>query len=96
MALDDLKSTWEEMGKQVEEKQCFNPKKFNKMNKGKFNSKLQKMAIPEIIASIICVGAAVYIASQFNLLDTTEHYAQLFTFSGNYDFSYKVVWKSYQ
>jgi membrane associated rhomboid family serine protease len=77
MELDDFKNTWDEIGKQVEEKQNFNPKILNKMSKSKFNSKLQKIAIPEIIASIICVGSAIYIGFQFNLLDTS-----LFKFIG--------------
>ena len=70
MELDDFKNTWDAMGKQVEQKQNFNSKTFNKMSKRKFNSNLQKIAIPEIIASILCIGAAIYIGFQFNLLDT--------------------------
>lgn len=70
MELDDFKNTWDEIGKQVEEKQFFNPKTLNKMTKGKFNSNLQKIAIPEIIASIFCIGCAIYISFQFALLDT--------------------------
>lgn len=70
MELDDFKNTWDEIGKQVEKKEIFNPKKLNKLNKSKLNSKLQKIAIPEIIASFICVGCAIYIGSQFNLLNT--------------------------
>ena len=70
MELDDFKNTWDAMGKQVEQKQNFNSKTFNKMGKRKFNSNLQKIAIPEIIASILCIAAAIYIGFQFNLLDT--------------------------
>lgn len=77
MELDDFKNTWDEIGKQVEKKENFNPKKINKMNKSKFNSKLQQIAIPEIIASFICIGSAIYIGFQFNLLSTA-----LFKFLG--------------
>ncbi|MGB3343126.1 MAG: hypothetical protein WBA61_04375 [Aequorivita sp.] len=68
MELDDFKNTWDEMSNQVNENLNF--KIFNKMSKRKFNSNLQKIAIPELLASIICVGAAIYIGFKFNLLDT--------------------------
>ena len=77
MELDDYKNTWDEMGEKVEEKQIFNPKLLNKMSKSKFDSKLKKIAIPEIIASIICFGSAIYIGFQFNVLNTV-----LFKFVG--------------
>ena len=70
MTLDDLKNTWDQIGDQVIEKHNFNPKIFNKMSKRKFNLNLQKIAIPELIASVLCIGAAVYIGFQFDLLDT--------------------------
>lgn len=70
MELDDFKNTWDEIGKQVVGKQFVNPKTLNKMTKSKFNSNLQKIAIPEIIASIFCIGCAIYISFQFDLLDT--------------------------
>ena len=77
MELDDFKNTWDEISEQVKEKQNFNLKTFDKMSKTKFNSNLQKIALPEIFASIICVGCAIYIGFQFNLLNTT-----LFKFIG--------------
>lgn len=70
MELDDFKNTWDEMGKQAKGKENFNPKIFDKMNKRKFDSNLQKIAIPEIVASVICAGCAIYIGFQFNLLNT--------------------------
>ena len=77
MALEDFKSTWDEMGKQVKGGKNFNPEIFNKMSKRKFNSNLQKIAIPEIIASVFCIGCAIYIGFQFDFLDTV-----LFKFVG--------------
>ena len=70
MALDDFKNTWDEMGKQVEGKQIFNPEIFNKMNNRKLTSKLQKIIIPEILGGIICLGSAIYIAFHFYQLNT--------------------------
>lgn len=70
MELDDFKNTWDEMSKQVKEKQNFNLKTFDKMSKTKLNSNLQKIALPEIFASIICVGCAIFIGFKFHLLDT--------------------------
>ena len=70
MEIDDFKNTWDEMSKQVKEKQNLNPKMFNKMSERKFTSNLQKIAIPEIIGGVICVGCAIYIGFQFKLLDT--------------------------
>lgn len=68
MELDDFKNTWDEMSNQVNVN--LNLKIFNKMTKRKFNSNLQKIAIPELLATIICVGAVIYIGLKFNLLDT--------------------------
>ena len=70
MELDDFKNTWQEMSNHVSGEQEFNSKILNEMSKRKFNSKLQKIAIPEIIASVLCIGCAVYIGFQFGLLDT--------------------------
>ena len=72
MELDDLKNTWQEMGHQLKDKEILNNEIFNKMNKKKFTSRLKRILLPEIIGSIICVGAALYVVFNFNKLTTTS------------------------
>lgn len=70
MELDDFKNTWNEIGNQLNEKQSLNIKVLDSFSKKKFQTNLQKIALPEIIGSIICFGGAVFIGFQFNLLST--------------------------
>ena len=69
MELEDFKSTWREVTIQLMEKQNFNPKTFDKMSKKKFQSSLLKIALPEILGSIVCIAAAIFIAINFYKLN---------------------------
>jgi multisubunit Na+/H+ antiporter MnhG subunit len=70
MELDDLKNTWNEMGERVVKTQKISLKIIDKMNANSFHSRLRKIAIPEILGSIICVASAIYIIVNFNKLNT--------------------------
>ncbi|MEO6357639.1 MAG: hypothetical protein ABIO56_13480 [Ferruginibacter sp.] len=73
MELDDLKNTWNNLNNQVTLNQNFNIKQFDKMNKLKFQSSLNKILLPEIIGTIVCVGFAIYIGYHFEKLDTITY-----------------------
>ena len=70
MELDDFKNTWDEMTNRVKEKQNLNLKMFDKKNKMKFHSSLKKILVPEILASVICIGCAIFIGFNFGRLNT--------------------------
>ncbi|HYK75813.1 MAG TPA: hypothetical protein VEV16_02460 [Daejeonella sp.] len=67
MELDDLKSTWDS---QNNEKQDLTLNMIDQMTQKKYRSKIKKIAYPEIIGSIICLIAAVFIGINFHKLDT--------------------------
>lgn len=69
MELDELKNSWQQIGSRAEEKTIINTKLFNAMGKRKFYTALKNIIIPEILGSVVCVGAAVYILLHFNRLD---------------------------
>lgn len=69
MELDDFKNTWDEMTRQVKEKQNINLKMFDKMSKRKFHSNLNNIIVPEILGSMVCIGSAAYIGFNFDKLD---------------------------
>lgn len=70
MELDDFKTTWNEMDNQVKAKQIVNPKFFDNMSKRKFHSRLNKIILPEILGSTVCIGSAFFIGFNFYRLDT--------------------------
>lgn len=70
MELDDIKNTWDEMSTQVNQKQNLNLKIFDNMSKRKFHSHLNKIIVPEILGSAVCIGGAVFIGFNFYKLDT--------------------------
>ncbi|MEO6538106.1 MAG: hypothetical protein ABIT07_12445 [Ferruginibacter sp.] len=70
MDLDELKKTWNEMSTQLPVNQDVNFKKFDKMSKKKLRSKLNKIIIPEIAGSLVCVGSAAFIGFNFYRLDS--------------------------
>ncbi len=69
MELDDLKSTWQNEGNTATQNNL-TTLMINNMTQEKYNSKIKKIRLPEIIGSSICVIAAGFIALNFNRLDT--------------------------
>ncbi len=70
MELDDFKNTWDEMSNHIKAKQHLNLKIFDDMSKRKFHSSLKKIILPEIFASVICIGCAVFIGLNLDKLNT--------------------------
>ena len=73
MELDDFKNTWDDMSSQVTINPNFNLKKFDKMNKSKFHSRLYKIVLPEMIGTSICIGFAIYIGVHFSKLEPLSY-----------------------
>jgi hypothetical protein len=71
MEFDDFKNTWQEMSRQVKEKQNFNLKIIDRMSNQKIHSSLRGIFLPEIFGSIICLGSAIFIVFNFGKLNTT-------------------------
>lgn len=72
MELDDFKNTWDKMGSQVKEKQNLNLKMFDKMDRTKFHLRLKKILLPELLGSIVCTGFAIFIAFNFDKLNSVS------------------------
>lgn len=71
MELDELKNTWDNANNPPEQQQHLTPKMINQMTQNKYNSKVKKIAYPEIIGVMICLTSAFFIGINFYKLDTT-------------------------
>lgn len=69
MELDDLKNTWDNQRNKVQQ-QNLTSKIIDQMMQKKYNSKINKIAYPEIIGSLICLIATIFIGLNFYKLDT--------------------------
>jgi hypothetical protein len=69
MELDDLKNIWDDQSNK-EQQQNLTTKLIEQMTQKKYNSKINKIAYPEIIGSIICLIAIVFIGLNFFKLNT--------------------------
>lgn len=70
MELDDLKSTWNKQSSDADQ-QLLTIQIIDKMTQKKYKSKINKIVYPEIIGSLVCLMAAVFIAINFYKLNTT-------------------------
>ena len=70
MELDDFKNTWENQNIETQQ-QNLTFKIIDQMTKAKYNSKINRIAYPEIIGSIICLSAIIFIGLNFYMLDNT-------------------------
>lgn len=62
MELDEMKSTWEQLGKRVEKQEILNHQVIEQMTRHSYNSSLRRISLPEFIGTIICYIAAAYIS----------------------------------
>lgn len=70
MELDDLKNTWDNQSDKTQQ-QNLTFKIIDQMTQTKYNSKINRIAYPEIIGSVICLIATIFIGLNFYKLDTT-------------------------
>jgi len=70
MELDELKSDWENSNNRPTNQNSLTSKMIDQMIQTKYNSKLNKIRYPEIGGGLVCAIAIVFIACNFNELDT--------------------------
>ena len=70
MELDDLKNTWNNQNDNAKQ-QIFTSQIIDQITRAKYNSKINKIAYPEIFGSAICLIAIIFIGFNFYKLDTT-------------------------
>ncbi len=69
MELEDLKTTWNSENFSSHQ-QNLNAQTLKELIQHKYNSKIRRIAFPEIMGSIVCLAAFVFIAFHFYQLDT--------------------------
>ena len=69
MELDDLKNTWDKANS-PSEKQRLTPQIIDQMTQQKYDSKMKKIAYPEIAGIAICLMGGAFVAINFYKLDT--------------------------
>lgn len=70
MELDELKSSWETLSKKMEKQQQLNSKLIQQMTNQNYKNRLNHIARPEFIASIICFIMAIALIWNFDTLNT--------------------------
>ncbi|MEL6943834.1 MAG: hypothetical protein AAFO82_14325 [Bacteroidota bacterium] len=71
MELEEMQTLWSEMSDQIEKKQTLSKSEIMEMTQQQYQKKLNKIAYPEIIGSIICFGMVILIFFNLNQLDDT-------------------------
>ena len=71
MELDELKSDWENRNNRPTNQNSLTSKMIDQMIQTKYDSKLNKIRYPEIGGGLVCAIAIVFIACNFNELDTS-------------------------
>ena len=70
MELDELKSSWETLSRKMEKQQQLNAKLIEQMTNQNYKHRLNNIARPEFIGSIICFIFAIALVYNFNTLNT--------------------------
>ena len=70
MELDELKSSWETLSRKMEKQQLLNSKFIEQMTNQNYKSRLDNIARPEFIGSIICFIFAIVLIWNFDTLNT--------------------------
>ena len=68
MELDDFKNIWDNQSNETQQKNL-TIKAIDQMTQSKYNSKINRIAYPEIIGSIVCLSAIIFIGINFYKLD---------------------------
>lgn len=69
MELDEMKSLWADLSLQVEKQDKIQKEILLQITKQKFRDKMNRIRIPEILGSLVCVGYAMYFLSHFSDLE---------------------------
>ncbi|MDT0691283.1 hypothetical protein RM549_15920 [Salegentibacter sp. F188] len=76
MELEEMKNTWQEMSKRLENQEILTNQIIEKMTKEKYNSKFNTLHFYEIIGAVICYGSALFLIVSFHKLE--EWYLMVF------------------
>jgi hypothetical protein len=71
MKLEDLKNSWNEATIQTEKSESINLKNIDQMIQHRYNSRMKKIAYPELIGTIISFSGAIYLGFHFYKLQTS-------------------------
>lgn len=70
MELEELKTTWQEMSRQIDKQQTLTNKMIMEMTKLKLSNKIRSIANYEVPGAIVLLIVSVYIVMNFNAFDT--------------------------
>ncbi|NHF59895.1 hypothetical protein FK220_011125 [Flavobacteriaceae bacterium TP-CH-4] len=70
MELEELQATWAQLGQELDKQKKLTHKIIVEMTQQRYSRKFDKIAVYEIVGSIICLLAAGYILIHFDRLDT--------------------------
>ena len=70
MELKELETLWTQMSQELESQKKLNKELIMNMTQTKYVNKFRKISTYETIGAVICIAAAIYIITQFSLLDT--------------------------
>ncbi|EOZ99217.1 hypothetical protein A33Q_0595 [Indibacter alkaliphilus LW1] len=70
MELEEMKNTWQEMSKRLEKQEILTNRLIENITKEKYKSKFSKLMTYELIGALICFSSAVFIAINFEKLET--------------------------
>lgn len=71
MELEEMKNTWKEMSKRLENQEILTNQLIEKMTKETYNSKMNKIGYSEYIGTIICFIGAAYLIMNFTKVEDT-------------------------
>ena len=69
MELQEMKTLWEDMSQKVDQQKILTDKLIMDLTQERYSNKIGTILIPEIIGTLICFAAALYIAINFGKLD---------------------------
>ena len=70
MELEEMKATWETLSKRIEKQEKLTNQMIEKMINQNYRSRLNKIAFPEYIGTVICYIGAAYLVINFTKIDT--------------------------
>ncbi|WP_340063469.1 hypothetical protein [Ascidiimonas aurantiaca] len=73
MELDEMKNVWSEMAEQLEQQKQLTNEMILKMTQLQFKDRLSRIAIPEVLSSIVCFVAGFYLLANLSKLDTLSY-----------------------
>lgn len=80
MELEEMKNTWQEMSKKLENQEILTNQLLEKMTREKYHSKINKIGYSEYIGTIICYIGAAYLIMNFMKIE--DILMQLFAIIG--------------